>query len=93
MIFDPPAAPSTNSTFRSPSNKMVGHIEDSGILCGLMKFAGDGGIPYELFFPGIEKSSIPSFRIIPVRFEMILHPNLKGNLREKNKVGDSYENS
>lgn len=58
---------------------MVGHIEDNGIFFGLMKLAGDGGTPYALIFPGIEKSSIPSFRMIPVRGETILHPNLPIN--------------
>lgn len=76
MIFDPPAAPSTNSTSPFASSIIVGHIDDNGILVGLMKLAGDGGIPYELFLPGTEKSSMPSFKMIPVCCETILHPNL-----------------
>lgn len=56
---------------------IVGHIEDNGILVGLIKLAGEGGIPYELFRPGTEKSSMPSFKMIPVCCETILQPNLK----------------
>lgn len=51
-------------------------MDDNGIFFGLMKFAGDGGIPYALFVPGTEKSSIPSFKIMPV-LEIYLAPNLK----------------
>lgn len=66
VIFVPPAAPINISTFLFSSNIIVGHIEDNGIFRGRMKFDGDGGAPYELFIPGTEKSSIPSFNMIPV---------------------------
>lgn len=77
VIFVPPAAPITSSTFRFPSSTIDGHIEDSGIFCGLMKFAGDGGTPYAFFVPGTAKSSMPSFKMIPVCGETILLPNLQ----------------
>lgn len=51
-------------------------MDDNGIFRGRIKLAGDGGMPYELFTPGTEKSSIPSFKMIPVCGETILHPNL-----------------
>lgn len=58
------------------STRIVGDIDDSGIFCGRMKFAGDGGRPYALERPGIEKSSIESLRMIPVDVDRILLPNL-----------------
>lgn len=72
---------------------MVGHIEESGILNGFMKFVGDGGTPYELFTPGIEKSSIPSFRMIPVRREIILHPNLGKHSKSMIRIRDQRRSS
>lgn len=76
VIFEPPAAPINRSTLPCSSKSIVGHIEDSGIFLGVIKFAGDGGKPYAFERPGTEKSSIPSFRIIPVCLERILLPNL-----------------
>lgn len=43
MILGQPEAPTTNFTHPSGSTTMLGHIEDNGLLPGLMKFAGDAG--------------------------------------------------
>ena len=47
----------------------MGTIDDKSLLQGLMKLAGLGGTPNLLGKPGEEKSSISSFRMIPVDFE------------------------
>lgn len=77
VIFEPPADPAMKMASLYLSNKMTGHIDESGRLLGLMKFAGDGASPKLLFFPGDEKSSISSFNIMPVLFERIPLPNLR----------------
>lgn len=56
---------------------MAGHIEDCGRLNDWMKFAGDGGKLNPLDLPGVEKSSIWSFSMMPVRLDLILLPKLK----------------
>lgn len=58
---------------------MVGHIDDNAVFLGAIKLAGDGAKPKAFLTPGVEKSSIPSFRIMPVDLERNLQPNLKNN--------------
>lgn len=76
VIFEPPADPDTKTTSPFLSKMMLGHIEDSGRLPGLIKLAGDGRNPTPLAFPGLEKSSISLFKMIPVLFERTVPPNL-----------------
>ena len=45
---------------------MVGQVEESGRFPGRMKLMEEGGTPKELVMFGEEKSSISSFRTIPV---------------------------
>jgi len=45
-------------------------MDESGRFPTLMKLAGLGGTPKAFTNPGVEKSSIWSFRIIPVFSEM-----------------------
>lgn len=66
VIFDPPADPMITSTSLFWSSKIVGAIDVTGNLPGLMKLLGDGGIPYEFGTPGVEKSSMMLFKIMPV---------------------------
>lgn len=82
MILVPPALPITS--FASPllSTTIVGHIEESGCLPGAMKLEGDAGTPNEFTTPGVEKSSIESFRTIPVVLDLIFDPKLKTKLCE-----------
>jgi hypothetical protein len=54
---------------------MVGVMDDKGRLPGSMKLTGLGGTPYLLTF-GVEKSSIASFRIMPVISEIKPAPKL-----------------
>ncbi len=45
---------------------IVGHVEESGLLPGWIKLAGDGLNPYSLVMFGEEKSSISLLRTMPV---------------------------
>jgi hypothetical protein len=54
------------------STTMVGVMDDSGRLPGLMKLAGLGGTPKKLVVLGDEKSSISLFIMMPVCSE--IHP-------------------
>ena len=76
VILDPPAAPAT--IFGLPFLSMItaGHMEDRGRFPGLMKLAGDGGMPNELVMFGEEKSSISSLKTSPVLWPMTPEPNL-----------------
>ena len=53
---------------------MEGQVEESGRLPGRIKLAAEGRSPYALVKLGEEKSSISSFRTIPVSVIM-LAPN------------------
>lgn len=77
MILLPPAAPIAKIT--SPFSFVIkeGHIDDRGLFPGFMKFIGDGGRPKLFVIFGEEKSSISSFRIMPVLLEAKPAPNLK----------------
>ena len=67
VIFVPPAAPMTMRTLLlSERAKMVGVMEDKGLLPGWMKLAVLGGTPKALVMFGDEKSSISSFKMMPV---------------------------
>ena len=77
MIFDPPEAPATILTFPFLSVIILGDIDDSGRFPGRMKLAGEGGYPKKLFLPGVEKSSISLFMMIPVDSETNIEPKLK----------------
>lgn len=57
-----------------------GHMEDNGRFPGTIKLAGEGGMLKPLVRLGEEKSSISSFRIIPVLSEAKPAPKLKKNL-------------
>lgn len=48
-------------------------MDDNGLFPGLMKLGGAGGGTVESF-PGIEKSSISLFKIIPVLDDSICEP-------------------
>ena len=63
--------------------KMEGTMEDNGILCGLIKLFGEGGIPNALVILGAEKSSISLFKIIPVLFDRTFAPNLYTKKQQK----------
>lgn len=52
-------------------------MEDMGRLQGRMKFAGDGGRVKQLMMDGEEKSSISSFKTIPVQGDTTKLPKLK----------------
>ena len=58
-------------------------MEDSGLLPGLMKLVGEGGSLKKLVMFGEEKSSISSFRMIPVDGDMMPDPNLNRNSYER----------
>lgn len=72
-----PAAPRLSRTSPFLSVIIVGVIDDNGRFPGLMKFAGDAAKPYALVCPGVEKSSISSFNIIPVLIERLIAPKLE----------------
>ena len=69
VILVPPAAPTTSRTWPSLTT-IVGTIDDKGLFPGFIKLASDGGIPKAFVILGAEKSSISSFKIIPVDSEM-----------------------
>ena len=76
VILVPPAAPMTERTLPLVElTMMVGVMDDKGRLPGSMKLTGLGGTPYLLTF-GVEKSSIASFRIMPVFSEIKPAPKL-----------------
>lgn len=77
MIFDPPAPPINSATLLFESKIIDGHIDDNGRLPGLMKFDGDASKPFGFLKPGREKSSISSFRRMPVFLERSRAPSLK----------------
>lgn len=73
----PPEAPTTERTLLVVAlTTMVGVIEDNGRLPGLMKLAGLGGTPKALVTLGDEKSSIQSFRMMPVCSDVNPAPKL-----------------
>ena len=53
---------------------MLGLIEESGLLPGLMKFVADGGRLNSFVTSGDEKSSISLFKMIPVLGDIITDP-------------------
>lgn len=53
---------------------MVGVMDDKGLLPGLIKLDGAGGLTPAEAFLGIEKSSISLFKTIPVLGESIREP-------------------
>ena len=79
MILDPPEAPATILTSPLSSVTIVGDIEDMGRLNGRIKLAGEGGYPKALILPGVEKSSISLFMMIPVDSETNNEPKLWEN--------------
>lgn len=58
VIREPPADPPTKMASPYSSKTIIGHIEESGRLPGLMKLAGDGSRSKPFDIPGVEKSSI-----------------------------------
>lgn len=56
--------------------RIDGAIDDKGFLPGWMKFAGEAEILNKFMVPGVEKSSISLFMIIPVEFDRQNAPNL-----------------
>lgn len=77
MILVPPTDPTTKRTCSlAVSITMIGAMEDKGRLPGWMKLAGLGGTPKKLMTPGEEKSSISSFKMMPVCSDMNLAPKL-----------------
>jgi len=76
VIREPPAPPPTNTTLPAASRTIVGHMDDMGIFPGSMKLLADGGKPKALTSPGVEKSSISSLNMIPVRRPRTFAPNL-----------------
>lgn len=45
VILVPPEAPTTSLTRPSLSTTTLGHMDDSGLFPGFMKFAADAGTP------------------------------------------------
>lgn len=80
VILEPPAAPTTSFTLFVLSARTAGHMEDIGRFPGLMKLAGEGGMPNALVILGEEKSSISSLNKIPVLFPVTPEPNLKNKI-------------
>lgn len=76
VILVPPEAPTTNLTCPSESATILGHMEDSGLFPGLMKFEAEAGTPKEFTVLGVEKSSISLLNIIPVLFPTTFEPKL-----------------
>ena len=81
VIFDPPAAPITLATEPSGLMNIAGDMDDSGLLPGTMKLAGDGRSPKKLVMFGEEKSSISSLKIIPVLIPLSFEPNLDQQIK------------
>ena len=77
VILIPPAAPRTMRASPFSSRIIVGHIEERGRFPGLTKLALDGSNPFKFPVLGKEKSSIKSFRMMPVEDERNPLPNLK----------------
>lgn len=77
VILLPPAAPMTKTTSPFASVITDGHIEDKGLLPGAIKLAGEGGRPKAFVILGEEKSSISSFKIMPVLSDAKPAPNLQ----------------
>ena len=59
MILGPPEAPMTSLTFPTLSVRMMGVIEETALLLGLIKLFSAGGYPKRVKTPGVLKSSIP----------------------------------
>ena len=78
-MWVPPAAPITERTVPSVLTTMVGVMEDKGRLPGLIKFAGLGGTPKAFVTLGEEKSSISSFKMMPVCSDVNPAPKLRNN--------------
>lgn len=77
VILLPPAPPISSSTSPLRFKRMVGAIDESGALAGAMKFAGEAAKPYEFTWPGREKSSMPSFNMMPVDLDTMREPKLE----------------
>lgn len=77
VILVPPAAPTTKIASPFSSTTTLGHIDDMGLFPGTIKFDGDGGTPNLLIKPGAEKSSISSFKMIPVLGDLKPAPKLE----------------
>ena len=50
---------------------IIGHVEERGLLPGLIKLTSEGLRPKELVMLGEEKSSISLFRTIPVSVRIL----------------------
>ena len=81
VILIPPAAPRTMLASLFSSRIIVGHMEERGRFPGLTKLALDGSNPFRLPVSGKEKSSIKSFRMMPVEGERNPLPNLMGTTK------------
>ena len=77
VILVPPAAPTIQIAFPSSSVTIVGLMELKGLFPGFMKLAGEGGRLNLLVMLGYEKSSIWSFKMMPVEGDMKPQPKLK----------------
>lgn len=69
-----------HGTFAFPVNlsmAIVGAIEETQRLPPLTKFIGLGGTPKSLLKPVVEKSSMPSLKVIPVRRPRSLEPKYR----------------
>ena len=94
VILVPPEAPTTERTLLVVAlTMMVGVIEDNGRLPGTMKLAGLGGTPKALVTSGDEKSSISSFRMIPVCSDVNPAPKLHRKKEKKKKKFDFTPNT
>lgn len=78
VIFVPPDAPLMKRTPPCWSRTMVGDMDDIGIFPGNIKLEGEAGTPKLLTVPGVEKSSISSLKIMPVREPRTKEPSLQG---------------
>ena len=76
VICVPPEPPISSLTLPRRSVMIDGHIDDIIRLPGSMKFVSDGFTPKMFIMSGEEKSSISSFKMMPVVFDTNLLPNL-----------------
>jgi hypothetical protein len=78
MILEPPAAPVLRNRSPEGYSTMTGVMEESGRLPGRMKLLGQGTKPNALETPGMEKSFISLFMIMPVEMSIFLAREFKG---------------
>lgn len=79
VIFVPPEAPTTNLTSPLSSTIILGLMDDRALFPGAIALLGEPGKPKKFLNPGLEKSSIPLLKRMPVEFPVSPAPKLKQN--------------